>query len=311
PAAMILGCTGSPPRAWGGQLGRHSCGRARRLTPTCVGRTDVRVSTSARTPAHPHVRGEDGDRRQARDQLSGSPPRAWGGPPTVSRFFPGRRLTPTCVGRTQVIGSPGCTTTAHPHVRGEDDADLRRGAGVAGSPPRAWGGPRGGRGRELGSRLTPTCVGRTSCPPGPAHGRTAHPHVRGADAAADLSRPTRAGSPPRAWGGLLVGLAERLDLRLTPTCVGRTGPARRTLRPQPAHPHVRGEDFIRPALEALWSGSPPRAWGGRHVGPYRRGRMWLTPTCVGRTVATTGIPDASAAHPHVRGEDPMPSIHLP
>ena len=221
----------------------------------------------------------------------------------MSRFFPGRRLTPTCVGRTQVIGSPGCTTTAHPHVRGEDDADLRRGAGVAGSPPRAWGGPRGGRGRELGSRLTPTCVGRTSCPPGPAHGRTAHPHVRGEDAAADFSRPTRAGSPPRAWGGpvqpaVLSGLS-----RLTPTCVGRTSSGPRSRRCGAAHPHVRGEDDMWDHIAAGECGSPPRAWGGRWPRPGYRMRARLTPTCVGRTRCRQSTCRELAAHPHVRGED--------
>ncbi len=71
---------GAPPRAWGGHEPRVSEVTVQRSTPTCVGRTPVRLTAGCCTAEHPHVRGEDG---------AGVEPRA-------SRC----RSTPTCVGRT-------------------------------------------------------------------------------------------------------------------------------------------------------------------------------------------------------------------
>ena len=118
--------------------------------------------------------------------------------------------------------------------------DLERG-----SPPRAWGGLVE-NGLLLGeSRLTPTCVGRTSAPGRVASAPTAHPHVRGEDHtyAADTHAPT--GSPPRAWGGRMRFDSRPWDDRLTPTCVGRTSGEMQCRSCCPAHPHVRGEDSAR------------------------------------------------------------------
>ena len=135
-------CFGSPPRAWGGRRQDPCGGAARRLTPTCVGRTWCGQGTWRRRPAHPHVRGEDSRSTPAASAIRGSPPRAWGGHPPVRARRPAVRLTPTCVGRTTRVGSAGM--------------------GDPGSPPRAWGG-RGSHLRGPGAwRLTPTCVGRTA-----------------------------------------------------------------------------------------------------------------------------------------------------
>ena len=175
--------------------------RRERLTPTCVGRTRYAVGRSPRSPAHPHVRGEDSRRILLTSSLSGSPPRAWGGRGGVVLGPPPARLTPTCVGRTS--GPASCRTRgpAHPHVRGEDGLVIGGRRVFVGSPPRAWGGRRPVRWCSGPCRLTPTCVGRTSRPPAAQASCPAHPHVRGEDDA-DLRRGAGvAGSPPRAWGG--------------------------------------------------------------------------------------------------------------
>ena len=111
---------GSPPRAWGGHNLGSQCLARGRLTPTCVGRTYNPLGVERRTPAHPHVRGEDGVMPGPRGEWHGSPPRAWGGrlpedepnarhgsPPRAWGGLgvpfpaaPHQRLTPTCVGRT-------------------------------------------------------------------------------------------------------------------------------------------------------------------------------------------------------------------
>ena len=72
-------------------------------------------------------------------------------------------------------------------------------------------------------------------------------------------------------------------LRLTPTCVGRTGHSTYGPTPWTAHPHVRGEDAYYDCVATAYRGSPPRAWGGRVSGARVSGADRLTPTCVGRT----------------------------
>src|SRR5699024_9309078 len=131
---------------------------------------------------------------------------------------------------------------AHPHVRGADHKASEQLKKIGGSPPRAWGGraPRPWTGFSTGSpprawggrvtvridssisRLTPTCVGRPRPRPGPWRRTQAHPHVRGADDGDDCAACTNGGSPPRAWGGQIQVRIPIDNVRLTPTCVGRT-----------------------------------------------------------------------------------------
>ena len=153
--------TGSPPRAWGGRVTPAFPAIEARLTPTCVGRTAGRLPGRAWRAAHPHVRGEDGAAGPGVHRRRGSPPRAWGGRRGAGGVRGKARLTPTCVGRTDRIGSSTARAAAHPHVRGEDVLPRVSRDLVAGSPPRAWGGPFIPAGDDIVFRLTPTCVGRT------------------------------------------------------------------------------------------------------------------------------------------------------
>ena len=91
------------------------------------------------------------------------------------------------------------------------------------------------------------------------------------------------GSPPRAWGGLILAIPHWVTVRLTP--------------------HVRGEDHFPSITAAVKAGSPPRAWGGLTPQTHDLLALRLTPTCVGRTVAVNVCGQCMAAHPHVRGED--------
>ena len=322
---------GSPPRAWGGRPVDRPPLRGRRLTPTCVGRTGLFLSGQRIGAAHPHVRGEDVASRTREGIADGSPPRAWGGllhsvkggleirltPTCVGRTPPvsgwsvhligspprawgGRlvhlpvrvdcRLTPTCVGRTWSSGTGSSGTRAHPHVRGEDGSS-------------GWA-------VMVACWLTPTCVGRTTrsrsswCEP------AAHPHVRGEDYGSRARSSTGCGSPPRAWGGPHRAARSRTTARLTPTCVGRTFLARSIGRTRPAHPHVRGEDDAASQTRTLPSGSPPRAWGGRFPLSPQRAASGLTPTCVGRTAVVDPRSGLDPAHPHVRGEDTNGAVNL-
>ena len=208
-------------------------------------------------------------------------------------------------------------------MRGEDSFLISLCPHHGGSPPRAWGGQSTPVPATKCRRLTPTCVGRTPRRPPPRPWQPAHPHVRGEDFDRIPVASSRAGSPPRAWGGRAwepkpihrrrltptcvgrtIRAVRRSGLtRLTPTCVGRTGSAGAPAFGDAAHPHVRGEDAVLLADFPPDLGSPPRAWGGHHARAHPRAPGRLTPTCVGRTSMKARDISPGPAHPHVRGED--------
>src|SRR5690606_23826262 len=50
-------------------------------------------------------------------------------------------------------------------------------------------------------------------------------------------------------------------------------------------------------------GTPPRAWGRRRIGVPAPAMLRYTPTRVGTTSLSCGLPAASTVHPHARGDD--------
>jgi len=91
------------------------------------------------------------------------------------------------------------------------------------------------------------------------------------------------GSPPRAWGRRGQLVAEIVEERFTPTCVGTTQVPGFRAGGWTVHPHVRGDDEL---FRLSWPdivGSPPRAWGRRDSGKRSRVIARFTPTCVGTT----------------------------
>ena len=154
------------------------------------------------------------------------------------------RFIPTCVGTTDSTPRTKCSSTVHPHVRG----DYGRGACSA----------------RASERFIPTCVGTTCI------------RVSG-------SFPNR-GSSPRAWGLRIifryfapprsvhphvrgdydgvVGVGV-VRARFIPTCVGTTLWQLEEALYYAVHPHVRGDYGNRRQGAGGSSGSSPRAWGLR------------------------------------------------
>jgi len=115
--------------------------------------------------------------------------------------------------------------------------------------------------------------------------------VRGDGRCAGSAEVTGPGSPPRAWGRLLVLAGVQHARRFTPTCVG-TAPAW-----APAPPTC--------------SGSPPRAWGRRADTPEPLPGSRFTPTCVGTARGKPLTLASSPVHPHVRGDGaPEPPVRI-
>jgi len=150
----------------------------------------------------------------------------------------------------------------HPHACGEDKIGIEQFPRPAGSPPRVWG-RRGGKIPDFRAvRFTPTRVGKTVEGLKTALLMAVHPHACGEDARNLTMRIKRIGSPPRVWGRPIHFRVKPLDVRFTPTRVGK---GCRTTKRQawPVHPHACGEDYS-------FRGYAP---------PFKR----FTPTRVGKT----------------------------
>ena len=116
-------------------------------------------------------------------------------------------------------------------------------------------------------------------------GQLVHPHVRGENSLAHLTIQTHNGTPPRAWGKLMLYL-------------------RRAFLSQ-VHPHVRGENTGAGIVAIGDDGTPPRAWGKRTPCAGLRLAGRYPPTCVGKTGTGGAWGRPQAVHPHVRGENSL------
>ncbi len=135
--------------------------------------------------------------------------------------------------------------------------------------------------------------------------------MRGEDAQIVPSKPYNTETPPHAWGRLYIEHGDALDVRNTPTCVGKMVAWKRNLKAFKKHPHMRGEDVL-PIVDLLFvPETPPHAWGRFrcvYIQPVGRRN---TPTCVGKIRLVFVCRHQCEKHPHMRGEDSEPSAPLP
>ena len=129
----------TPPRAWGRPLAEGDFDKAKRNTPTGVGKTPKEEIKARLNRKHPHGRGEDISGYGFKISEPETPPRAWGRPsisvPVISRI----RNTPTGVGKTSTWLSTWAWGEKHPHGRGEDLLCPTWRRKCRETPPRAWG----------------------------------------------------------------------------------------------------------------------------------------------------------------------------
>ena len=183
-------------------------------------------------------------------------------------------------------GTSGCKSrtqpSVHPHMRGENATLLSEKETTAGTPPHAWGKPQRAHIRTNLSWYTPTCVGKTH----PRHGSVPH----------------QIGTPPHAWGKQLEKMKATVLARYTPTCVGKTGGGRAHQHGYAVHPHMRGENLYRAAVDSPQIGTPPHAWGKPPELLSACRDIRYTPTCVGKTLKDRFSHPQDAVHPHMRGK---------
>jgi len=90
--------------------------------------------------------------------------------------------------------------------------------------------------------------------------------------------------------------------------VGTITPSHRPLLCSQIHPHVRGDNAFVISTNLGQLGSPPRAWGQCGRGDTGRRHHRFTPTCVGTMPFVVIFSGLETVHPHVRGDNFIPSF---
>ena len=135
--------------------------------------------------------------------------------------------------------------------------------------------------------------------------RLVHPHGRGDNCALSVRCARSFGSPPRAWGQLIIRPWHTQPTWFTPTGVGTI------VKPSvehvliAVHPHGRGDNYVAGDTDPVDPGSPPRAWGqsaqARNESRHRR----FTPTGVGTMRSGRRHARRTSVHPHGRGDNAL------
>ena len=160
-----------------------------------------------------------------------------------------------------------------------------------------------GQGLAFPDRNTPTSVGKTSGGSCLRVRSEKHPHERGEDGRAHDRSGQLLETPPRAWGRRPPCRRTTLDIRNTPTSVGKTGIGQQLAEGRRKHPHERGEDGAGWRSCDHEAETPPRAWGRQQFFDERHAHIRNTPTSVGKTVLRKLLLMLIRKHPHERGED--------
>ncbi len=214
---------GSPPQAWGRHGPDSSDVRGARFTPTGVGTAFASSSSAIPRSVHPHRRGDGTVPSGGQAAIDGSPPQAWG----RLRLDGGGRLrarlrfTPTGVGTAVARARLLKPIPVHPHRRGDGEPVVSSAL---------WA-----------RRFTPTGVGTAVLTVRPLGVTSVHPHRRGDGET--LFNPSGGdnGSPPQAWGRLLVDQGHGAPSWFTPTGVGTAATRAPRSSPTSVHPHRRGD----------------------------------------------------------------------
>ena len=175
----------------------------------------------------------------------------WGKHSNARQELESERFTPTLVGKTISSHLRLISTMVHPHACGENYNILGWRSIIIGSPPRLWGKLANTMLDGNLDRFTPTLVGKTLTQISSIMSQTVHPHACGENTVILVTKDGRRGSPPRLWGKRGSDHWKVLDIRFTPTLVGKT-PKQLTARDElSVHPHACGENAALPNVQ-LW-----------------------------------------------------------
>ena len=153
-----------------------------------------------------------------------------------------KRITPACAGKTLIKVMKEGAVKDHPRVCGENYVTdmysmLRRG-----SPPRVRGKLVLQRKKQLVTRITPACAGKTYCEYVRDSFVEDHPRVCGENRFSQRRIIAIRGSPPRVRGKLRLSCTGVAGIRITPACAGKTAMRFRNMFARVDHPRVCGEN---------------------------------------------------------------------
>ena len=117
-------------------------------------------------------------------------------------------------------------------------------------------------------------------------GTKKHPHSRGEDVDIVDRECEWPETPPLTWGRPSWREIKGMQVRNTPTHVGKTQKCIHDCMTQKKHPHSRGEDFILKLQRSQKRETPPLTWGRRYLMRLHVDILGNTPTHVGKT----GVP---------------------
>ena len=180
-------------------------------------------SIAAILSVHPHMRGDNGTPRPGNLQPS--------------------RFTPTCVGTIAEGCRSSPTRLVHPHMRGDNFLQFADATLKGGSPPHAWGQSRRSSGGRQGRPVHPHMRGDNAGQGTARRTWSVHPHMRGDNRGEGAVVRIVGGSPPHAWGQLLVMSMSSAPDRFTPTCVGTIIHHAHHWGDLAVHPHMRGDNI--------------------------------------------------------------------
>ena len=191
---------GSSPLARGTPAGCVKMGSSTGLIPARAGNTNLTISSTSTSRAHPRSRGEHNLRERAYERFLGSSPLARGTPVRVPPAFVGVGLIPARAGNTGSLAQLVAFQRAHPRSRGEHTLCFSMFASAPGSSPLARGTlqkPKPERNRD---GLIPARAGNTHAVITDALVDRAHPRSRGEHNAQKAQQLKDQGSSPLARG---------------------------------------------------------------------------------------------------------------
>ena len=151
--------------------------------------------------------------------------------------------------------------------------------------------------------ITPAYAGKSQIASNPRRSGRDHPRVCGEKQCVCRFLLSAVGSPPRMRGKGVNPCNQRVAVRITPACAGKSCSGCCSCSCAGDHPRVCGEKSKEVAEYASKAGSPPRVRG--KVEPFK-GSMYqsrITPACAGKRIAAPrGHQAATGSPPRVRGK---------
>ena len=179
------------------------------------------------------------------------------------------RFIPACAGNAAVILVWTCSTTVHPRMRGERQADLSTSMPLAGSSPHARGTLERLKDAVNDLRFIPACAGNATEAAVSKVQDPVHPRMRGERRGLVHRDRSLFGSSPHARGTRAQQHVEPLAMRFIPACAGNAFRRVPAVGRDTVHPRMRGERISIPGGMVGGSGSSPHARGtpGRTPAP--------------------------------------------